>query len=366
MIDPKYYTSSQHWEKENENMFRNVWTFVGLLFELDGLVHRGVKVADKDIVLQCDPLGKPRAYLNVCSHRHAELCSVGLHQGAIRCPYHGWSYDRRGVPVGIPQKQAFPEVVAAPQNFKLTELPCETVGQFIFVRITNEGQTLQNYLGNQYDFLLRASQGMAGLQDEFRQDVEANWKVVIENSLEGYHVPAVHAGTFMQESGMGKEESAPQFFLNDPLHSYLEHSANTDWTSRFARIRAKVGEWPWRFEHYTHHFIFPNLTVTSFMGYSYHIQRFEPTAVGITTVHSRTVGVEFKNATPTGKKMMELIYADGHEFTRKVFAEDGLICQKVQKGLKNAERLAVLAKGLEDRVMHFQLAYLKLETGNLD
>jgi hypothetical protein len=49
-----------------------------------------------------------------------------------------------------------------------------------------------------------------------------------------------------------------------------------------------------------------------------------------------------------------------------VFAEDGLICQKVQKGLKNAERLAVLAKGLEDRVMHFQLAYLKLETGNLD
>jgi phenylpropionate dioxygenase-like ring-hydroxylating dioxygenase large terminal subunit len=266
------------------------------------------------------------------------------------------------VPVGIPQKQAFPEVVAAPENFKLTEFPCETVGQFIFVRIANEGQTLQNYLGNQFDFLLRASQGMAGIQDEFRQDVEANWKVVIENSLEGYHVPAVHAGTFMQENGMGKEESAPRFFLDDPLHSYLEHAAHPDWTIRFARMGAKVGEWPWRFEHYTHHFVFPNLTVTSFMGYSFHIQRFEPTSVDVTTVHSRTVGVEFKNSTMVGRKMMELIYAEGHEFTRKVFAEDAMICKKVKQGLKNAERLAVLAIGLEDRVRHFQQAYLRGRT----
>ena len=124
-------------------------------------------------------------------------------------------------------------------------------------------------------------------------------------------------------------------------------------------MAGKIGQWPWRFEHYTHHFVFPNLTVTSFMGYSLHVQRYEPTAVGLTTVHSRTVNVEFANATAAGTKMMEHIHADGHKFTRRVFEEDAGICRKVQAGLENATRLAVLAEGIEDRVKHFQNAYLK-------
>ena len=56
--------------------------------------------------------------------------------------------------------------------------------------------------------------------------------------------------------------------------------------------------------------------------------------------------------------MMEHIYSDGNDFTRKVFTEDNLICKKVQSGLQNAENPAILAAGLEDRVRHFQRAYL--------
>ena len=177
------------------------------------------------------------------------------------------------------------------------------------------------------------------------------------NTLEGYHVPNVHSNTLMQADGMGKEEAAPQFFLDDPLHSHLEHAADPDWVKRFDRMKLKIGQWPWRFEHYTHHFIFHDLTVTSFMGYSFHVQVFEPTAVGITTVHSRTVGVEFTNSTAAGTKMLEHIHADGHAFTRKVFDKDARICRKVQAGLECASRLAVLAEGFEDRVAHFQNAY---------
>ena len=58
-----------------------------------------------------------------------------------------------------------------------------------------------------------------------------------------------------------------------------------------------------------------------------------------------------------GRKMMERIYADGHEFTRKLFAEDGGICRKVQAGLRHAERYAVIGEGIEDGVAHFQRAY---------
>ena len=358
-IAPAHYRSEPHRLVELGGVFQHGWIFVAMRFELLGLSHRGVTVGDTQLVLQCDSRGEPRAYLNVCSHRHAQLCEPGTHTGALRCPYHGWVYDREGVPVGIPQKHAFPQVVAEPTRYKLTEFACEAVGQFVFVRLAPEGASLRDYLGQQYEFLARASQGMDGMLDEFRKDVAANWKVVIENSLEGYHVPAVHSRTLMQVDGMERAESAPQFFLSDPLHSHLEHAANSEWVARFKRFESKIGQWPWRFEHYTHHFIFPNLTVTSFMGYSFHIQRFEPTAVDRTTVHSRTVGVEFANATAAGTKMMERIHEDGHAFTRNVFEEDGGICRKVQAGLQCAVRPAVLGEGIEDRVGHFHRAYVQ-------
>ncbi len=358
LVSPHAYTDPEHYEKELTGLFSRCWLFAGLMLELqEG--HMGVRLGNTDVLLQIDKDGKPRAFLNVCSHRHAQLCPTGLTRGPVRCPYHGWSYDRRGVPAGIPQKQCFPDVVENPEKYRLQEFECEAVGQFIFVRLTEGGPDLRRYLGSQYAFLERASIGMDGVMDEFRKDVDANWKVVIENGLEGYHVFAVHQKTFVQVNGMSREEAAPQFFLDDPRHTHLEHATNAEWVAGFKRREAKVGRWPWRFEHYTHHLIFPNLTITSFMGYSFHIQRFDPVAPQRTQVHSRTVGVRFEDSTEVGRKMMERIYLDGHEFTRRVFDEDGEICAKVQNGLRNARQRAVLGNGIEDRVAHFQRAYVE-------
>ena len=362
-IPPWAYFSSDFYAEELSNIFAKNWLFAGLMLELEGKMHYGVRLGNTEIILQRDEQGNPRAFLNVCTHRHAKLCDPGAHKGPIRCPYHSWVFDRQGIPSGIPQKKSFPLVMESPEKFRLTEFSCEVVGQFIFVRISPQGPGLREYLGNQYDFLERASNGMNGVLDEFHADVDANWKVVIENSLEGYHVPAVHTRTFGQVDGMSREEAAPVFFLDDPLHSHLEHAANPDWVSRFARMGKKIGQWPWRFEHYTHHLIFPNLTVTSFMGYSFHVQRFDPVAVNRTQVHSRTVGVNFSDGTEAGAKMMERIYMDGHAFTRKVFAEDGSICKKIQEGVEQASRYAILGEGIEDRVRHFQKAYQSMNIG---
>jgi choline monooxygenase len=56
---------------------------------------------------------------------------------------------------------------------------------------------------------------------------------------------------------------------------------------------------------------------------------------------------------------MEHIYLDGQEFTRRVFDEDKDICAKVQNGLRQARKRAVLGNGIEDRVTHFQRAYVE-------
>jgi phenylpropionate dioxygenase-like ring-hydroxylating dioxygenase large terminal subunit len=359
LLSPTVYCDPAHFALEHETLFRDCWVFVGLQFELKGLAHSGVRVGATDVLLQVDASGKPRAFLNVCSHRHAQLCKVGRHEGAVRCPYHGWVYDREGVPVGIPQRHAFPAVVAAPEAHRLVEFACETAGEFMFVRLASTGKSLEQYLGQEFEFLVDASKGMNKVLDEFRGDVASNWKVAIENSLEGYHVPAVHQQTLMQAGGMQTGLEAASNNLSHPPHSVMNHEADPVWLARFARsVEPKIGRWPWRFEHYTHHLIFPNLTVTSFMGYSFHVQVFEPSAVDRTAVHSRTVGVAFEGQSPVGAKLIEQILADGHAFTHRVFDEDGGICAKVQAGLAQAVRPAMLGDGIEDRVEHFQRAYV--------
>ena len=357
MIPPINYHSTEVFQTELNGLFSQCWIFVGLKLEFEGLSHAGRRVGNHELVIQLDADGHPHAYRNVCSHRSSRLCKEGMHSGAIRCPYHGWVYDRLGIPVGIPIKEAFPEVVAKPDEFKLQEFTCESVGQFIFVRISSKGESFKDYIGDEYDFLSKCSDSFNSIEDSFEDVVDANWKVVIENSLEGYHVPAVHNKTFMQAEGMGKSNSAPSFNVTDPKHSHLTHSADTDWINRFAKLEKQIGKWSWRFEHYTHHLIFPNLTVTSFMGYSFHVQFFQPETFNKTKVRSQTVGVNFDGMTVIGKKMIEKIYQDGHIFTRKIFTEDGEICKEIQAGLSQATKPPVFGVGLEDRVKHFQNAY---------
>lgn len=357
MISSLNYNSPSVHQSELNSIFSTCWIFVGLKLELTGISHAGRRVGKHELVIQLDADGNPRAFKNVCSHRSARLCKEGVHSGAIRCPYHGWVYDRKGIPVGIPIKEAFPEVAANPDSFKLQDISCESAGQFIFVKMSPSGISLQEYLGGEYDFLIKCSHSFRKIEDSFEDTIEANWKIVIENSLEGYHVPAVHNKTFMQADGMGKSDSAPSFAFKNPIHSSLTHSADADWVRRFAKIEKQIGKWAWRFEHYTHHLIFPNLTITSFMGYSFHVQLFQPEAENKTKIRSQTLGVNFQGTSAIGEKMIEKMYQDGHHFTRQIFGEDGEICREIQAGLAQASTSPIFGIGLEDRVKHFHNAY---------
>lgn len=127
LIPPSAYHDPQEFAAEQRWLYGSQWIFVGMLFELQGS-HAGVKVGGLDLLLQRDASNSPRAFLNTCAHRHAQLCTPGRHAGAVRCPYHGWVYDREGVPVGIPGKAAFPEVVAEPARNRLVEFDCDHAG----------------------------------------------------------------------------------------------------------------------------------------------------------------------------------------------------------------------------------------------
>src|ERR1700689_2577922 len=61
------------------------------------------RLMNEDIVLFLDAAGAPAALRDRCCHRTAKLSKGRCVDGTLICGYHGWTYDRAGRVVGIPQ-----------------------------------------------------------------------------------------------------------------------------------------------------------------------------------------------------------------------------------------------------------------------
>ncbi|HEY0269153.1 MAG TPA: aromatic ring-hydroxylating dioxygenase subunit alpha [Methyloradius sp.] len=357
------YCDPEIFNEEQAQLFSEQWIYAGLTHKLKS--HNDfirVRLLKLDIIVQ-NLHGTLRAFINVCSHRYSIIHDQPCGNKSLTCPYHGWHYDDRGVPRGIPCKEDFPEVTANPEAFRLQDLELAQAGDFIFLRVNKGGTDLRTFLGDAFTFLEQVSSSLGNQLDEQQATIQANWKLVIENSLEGYHVPLVHRESLAKASQIqfSQDSGDSMDYLPETGHSYVHNVASKKWLQRWSRYQKDIGQWPFMFEHYVHRLVFPNLTVTSFLGYSFHIQLFNPDAVDSTTVHSSIFASKFDGRTARGKSIMQSIYNENVYFTHIIFDEDRLACERTHAGARQAFRPSVLGKKLEARVVDFRLTYHRLQ-----
>src|SRR6478672_3852301 len=90
---------------ERERIFLRHWFYLGRVDELtEPGDFRAVDVAGESIVVVVDKGGSLNAFYNVCRHRGSQLCDPGSGhmRGAIKCPYHAWTYSFDGRLIGTP------------------------------------------------------------------------------------------------------------------------------------------------------------------------------------------------------------------------------------------------------------------------
>ena len=353
-----FYGSDTLFRQECDGLLSRNWTFAGLANELTE--HNDfirVSMFGTDVVIQ-NFSGRHVAFVNSCSHRHSQIQYEQRGNRTLTCPYHGWTYDERGIPVGIPCRKEFPEVCASPERFRLSAVQLASAGTFMFIRSTDDGPDLRTFLGERFNFLEMVSESLDRSLEVRESRVQANWKIVIENSLEGYHVPLVHRSTLGAIAQLSREDESVVNHLPLTGHSYMHNAASAEWMKRWTAYSNDVGRWPFSFDHYVHQLIFPLLTITSFLGYSFHIQQFYPEAVDSTVVRSWIYAARFSDQTQRGAKMMEAIFRENVEFTRQIFDEDRVACERAHAGSLQARRFGVLAHRLEQRVAAFRATYL--------
>jgi phenylpropionate dioxygenase-like ring-hydroxylating dioxygenase large terminal subunit len=132
--------------------------------------------------------GKVRAFINACRHRGMQVADGSGCSAAFVCPYHAWTYGLEGQLKNIPGPEAFPDVDKAENG--LVEVSAAEKGGIIYVM--QVGQIEPSMLDNHLDFFTDTQEMF---QNSERQEA-ANWKLLTETTLEGYHIKSLHKKSF--------------------------------------------------------------------------------------------------------------------------------------------------------------------------
>ncbi len=187
------YTSPEVVAWEKENLWQSTWVCVGRLEELVGPRQvRAIELGEESVLLVRDEDGTLRAFSNVCRHRGHELAPVGdaIDVRLIRCPYHSWSYRLDGSLRAAPTFTQSP--MFDPSEFPLVSLGVGVLGGWVFVDLSGSSPSLEKHFGNLAEIISPYEPERLVTAASHSYEVNANWKVVVENYNECYHCSTIH------------------------------------------------------------------------------------------------------------------------------------------------------------------------------
>mgnify|MGYP001308300188 CR=1 FL=1 len=197
LISPRGYHKKSVFESEKTSIFSSIWNFMGFKSEFKNVNDfKTLSIGGVPVVVQ-NCKGQLKCFKNICSHRHAVIQIENEGNRPLFCPYHGWAYDDQGLPTGIPKKPLFSFTKQEMECLKLEEFRVDFCGELVFVNISkSEVVSLRDYLGHIYDDVQKISSNFGQLVDVNEMEINSNWKILVENTLESYHVNLVHNKTF--------------------------------------------------------------------------------------------------------------------------------------------------------------------------
>jgi len=285
--------------------------------------------------------GGLNAFRNICPHRGARLVDDARTRSSFVCPFHAWRFDAQGALLQRPLDEAFACAAAAPA---LTRVPVAEKHGLIFLRCEPGAQAIDidAFLGPMLPLI--RSFGLAGALPVKTDtlNVEANWKLVVDVSCEGYHVPATHPLTL-------SPQLVPFLTIHDsfgPHHRFC---------SPGRALQACVGkpERDWPATRYSAvHYLFPNtiLTYSDAIDGSmslFALNRSFPGAhIGATTVLYSTLRPARAHALP------ESAFVELHEAVLHINrSEDLPMAQRIWQNLESLPQPMAMSFGRNEMIL---------------
>lgn len=340
----KIFTGREHYDAEQANVFTRYAvpvTVAALLPEPGSVV--AVEAYGVPLLVSRTRDSEIRVFVNACQHKGSMLledCEVHK-QGRITCPYHAWTYGIDGKLIGVSRSEMFEGLNKADRSLK--ELPAKVWGGIVYAQLNGNELNITPLATQIADDFTALGIPSAHVYGRKVFDLKANWKVVLEPFLEGYHVQRLHAA------------SIGALFVDAP-------STNDTFGANVRQVSGRIGYDPSILDEdpetnvhklVTHAYTaFPNVVVVTSQYYT-SVMILMPRDVDRTSVHyfMLTPGPA---TTPKADEVFERSY----DLILKVFGgEDFRASQITQRGLAAGVPKETIYCGLEENIVRYYDAF---------
>ena len=215
-------TSDELFQRERELIFNRCWIYLGHESEVENPGdYRRRTVAGRPLFFTRGRDGQVRVFLNTCTHRGALICRRDEGNAEVlQCFYHAWTFNTSGELIGVPGEDAYgPHFDRGDLGLKQPPR-VESYRGFIFVSFNPYVEDLVAYLAGARDYLDlivdQAEEGMRVVPGSNKYGTKANWKLLGENSLDGYHLVPTHRTYVEYIASLGTDDSGVSMDARPP------------------------------------------------------------------------------------------------------------------------------------------------------
>lgn len=239
-IHSDVYRDPEVFERELEALFSRHWIFVGHEGEIPANGdYRQRSMGRQPVIFLRDHEGVVRVLMNRCTHRANAICQRERGNAAgFTCPYHGWRFRLNGELAAVPYPDRYPpDFDRKEHGLRAVPLVASRRG-FVFASLNPNDVPLDEHLG---PLVLGELNDISDLSPEgvlrvdagvHRVRFNANWKLMVENAIDGYHAGPVHRSYF--ENVAARTGSNPVGLTTSASPARIRHLGNghCSWDSR--------------------------------------------------------------------------------------------------------------------------------------
>lgn len=333
-LPPGWYTHPEALAVERRSLFFNTWQAVG---RADQVAQAGqyftTSLLGEPLVVLRDDDGHLRAFYNVCRHRAGPPATGCGTAKKLRCAYHGWTYGLDGQLKGTPEFAGVEGFER--ESVRLEPVKAQAWGPMVFVNLDREAAPLGSYLEDLAERVKPFGWDRMRFVERRDYEIACNWKVYVENYLEGYHIPHVHPS-------LNKVLDYPKYRTEVHRWYSLQDSPTRAAGPELAAYASYAGS------HALYAWLFPNLMLNLYQGV-FSVNIILPLGADRTVTHFDFYFVE----TETDEARRRI--AESIRVSDEIQQEDVDICERVQRGLASRSyRPGRLSVQRESGVHHFQ------------
>ena len=269
--------SLEFYNQEQKKIFTKEWICVGREDEIsnigDYITH---DIAGEPVLIVRQITNEINAFINACAHRFT--CLVSKTSGRVKtftCPYHAWTYNLDGTLKRAPfmeMKEGFNL-----SDHSLKKLHSEVWEGFIYVTLAESPSKSVNSSLKSLKTKIVGRYDMGRYKTIMRETMiwKANWKNLIENFIESYHVPIAHQKTFAKHKKPLKDYVCGEDNYNYCYH-YAPQKSETGLGAAHPNNTNLKGEWRRMMVDFC---VFPNHLITLMPDYLWYIS-VQPISIG--------------------------------------------------------------------------------------